>query len=390
MRKKKIIKELYAGENILSLTKKGVIIRDLEAGGKMPTTFNGYQVLYPDNLLMCLFDIDVTPRCVGIIKDEGLSSPAYSQFVLNQLGYTPFFDYLLRYMDDEKCLLHLSKNLRNSLTEDDFGQIETILPSTQEQQSIATYLDQKCSEIDELITLQEEMITKLQSYKQSVITEAVTKGLDKNVPLKDSGIEWIGEIPEHWNTYQLKRCSKFINGYAFNSNHFNKDKGIPVIRIGDILNEQISFENIVYVQENNELEKFIVHKNDILIAMSGATVGKIGVYNSDDKVYINQRVGIIRTTQYNYIKRMFSTNGFIDYINLSSAGSAQPNISSDGILNFHIPVPPLNEQQTIANYLDQKCSEIDELISIKQQKIEKLKDYKKSLIFECVTGKRKV
>jgi len=388
--RKKIIKELYAGENILSLTKKGVIIRDLEAGGKMPTTFNGYQVLYPDNLLMCLFDIDVTPRCVGIIKDEGLSSPAYSQFVLNQLGYTPFFDYLLRYMDDEKCLLHLSKNLRNSLTEDDFGQIETILPSTQEQQSIATYLDQKCSEIDELITLQEEMITKLQSYKQSVITEAVTKGLDKNVPLKDSGIEWIGEIPEHWNTYQLKRCSKFINGYAFNSNHFNKDKGIPVIRIGDILNEQISFENIVYVQENNELEKFIVHKNDILIAMSGATVGKIGVYNSDDKVYINQRVGIIRTTQYNYIKRMFSTNGFIDYINLSSAGSAQPNISSDGILNFHIPVPPLNEQQTIANYLDQKCSEIDELISIKQQKIEKLKDYKKSLIFECVTGKRKV
>lgn len=390
MRKKKIIKELYAGENILSLTKKGVIIRDLEAGGKMPTTFNGYQVLYPDNLLMCLFDIDVTPRCVGIIKDEGLSSPAYSQFVLNQLGYTPFFDYLLRYMDDEKCLLHLSKNLRNSLTEDDFGQIETILPSTQEQQSIATYLDQKCSEIDELITMQEEMITKLQSYKQSVITEAVTKGLDKNVPLKDSGIEWIGKIPEHWNTYQLKRCSKFINGYAFNSNHFNKDKGIPVIRIGDILNEQISFENIVYVQENNELEKFIVHKNDILIAMSGATVGKIGVYNSDDKVYINQRVGIIRTTQYNYIKRMFSTNGFIDYINLSSAGSAQPNISSDGILNFHIPVPPLNEQQTIANYLDQKCSEIDELISIKQQKIEKLKDYKKSLIFECVTGKRKV
>lgn len=87
---------------------------------------------------------------------------------------------------------------------------------------------------------------------------------------------------------------------------------------------------------------------------------------------------------------MFSTNGFIDYINLSSAGSAQPNISSDGILNFNIPVPPINEQQSIATYLDQKCSEIDELISIKQQKIEKLKDYKKSLIFECVTGKRKV
>ena len=202
---------------------------------------------------------------------------------------------------------------------------------------------------------------------------------------KDSGIEWIGEIPEHWETYQLKRCSNFINGYAFNSNHFNKDKGIPVIRIGDILNEQISFENIVYVQENNELEKFTAHKNDILIAMSGATVGKIGIYSAEDKVYINQRVGIIRTIQYNFIKRMFATNGFVDYVSLSSAGSAQPNISSEGILNFYIPVPSIKEQQSIATYLDQKCGEIDELIALQEEMISKLQSYKQSVIIEAVT-----
>lgn len=202
---------------------------------------------------------------------------------------------------------------------------------------------------------------------------------------KDSGIAWIGEIPEHWDTYQLKRCSKFINGYAFNSNHFNKDKGIPVIRIGDILNEQISFENIVYVQGNNELEKFMAHKNDILIAMSGATVGKIGIYSTEDKVYINQRVGIIRTIQYNFIKRMFTTNGFVDYVNLSSAGSAQPNISSEEILNFYIPAPSIKEQQLIATYLDQKCSEIDELITMQEEMITKLQSYKQSVITEAVT-----
>lgn len=202
---------------------------------------------------------------------------------------------------------------------------------------------------------------------------------------KDSGIAWIGEIPEHWDTYQLKRCSKFINGYAFNSNHFNKDKGIPVIRIGDILNEQISFENIVYVQENNELEKFMAHKNDILIAMSGATVGKIGIYSTEDKVYINQRVGIIRTIQYNFIKRMFTTNGFVDYVDLSSAGSAQPNISSEEILNFYIPAPSIKEQQLIATYLDQKCSEIDELITMQEEMITKLQSYKQSVITEAVT-----
>lgn len=202
---------------------------------------------------------------------------------------------------------------------------------------------------------------------------------------KDSGIAWIGEIPEHWEAYQLKRCSKFINGYAFNSNCFSKDAGIPVIRIGDILSDKVSFENIVFVQENKEFEKFIAQKNDILIAMSGATVGKIGIYKAETKAYINQRVGIIRAEQYNFIKRMFTTHGFIDYVSLSSAGSAQPNISSDGILNFFIPIPPIIEQQSIATYLDQKCGEIDELITLQEEMITKLQSYKQSVITEAVT-----
>lgn len=382
MRKKKIIKELYAGENILSLTKKGVIIRDLEAGGKMPTTFNGYQVLYPDNLLMCLFDIDVTPRCVGIIKDEGLSSPAYSQFVLNQLGYTPFFDYLLRYMDDEKCLLHLSKNLRNSLTEDDFGQIETILPSTQEQQSIATYLDKKCGEIDELITLQEEMITKLQSYKQSVITEAVTKGLDKNVPLKDSGIEWIGEIPEHWEVKRLKNVCSQIN-----IKENSKKNSLPYIGL-----ENIESGSGRYIDTTSEVEGMANRfwKNNVLF-------GKLRPYLS--KVYLAEKDGICSTefivynTKSNncrFIHKLLLSQAFIDVVNSSTYGAKMPRANSEFINNIYVQIPPLSEQQSIADYLDRKCSEIDELISIKQQKIEKLKDYKKSLIFECVTGKRKV
>ncbi len=202
---------------------------------------------------------------------------------------------------------------------------------------------------------------------------------------KDSGIAWIGEIPEHWNIVQLKRCSEFINGYAFNSNYFNKNTGIPVIRIGDICNEKISFENIVYVQEDKDLDKFIVQKNDILIAMSGATVGKIGIYEDENIAYINQRVGIIRAHQYDFIKRMFFTKGFTDYISLSSAGSAQPNISSDEILNFYIPFPLKKEQQTIAAYLDQKCGEIDELITLQEEMITKLQSYKQSVITEAVT-----
>lgn len=337
-------------------------------------------------------DLEGCGNCIYIDRDMLLYAGYHTIIAKNiSTSYNRYFSYLFQ----TDCWRFQIRRLVNgvklfSIPQKLLASTDVITPSTQEQQSIAAYLDQKCGEIDELITLQEEMITKLQSYKQSVITEAVTKGLDKNVPLKDSGIEWIGKIPEHWNICQLKRCANIINGYAFNSNHFSKDLGVPVIRIGDIINEIVSFENIVYVQGNNELDKFQVHKNDILIAMSGATVGKIGIYDIEDKAYVNQRVGIIRTKQYGFIKRMFATYGFANYVTLSSAGSAQPNISSDGILNFYIPLPPISEQQTIADYLDQRCSEIDELISIKQQKIEKLKEYKKSLIFECVTGKRKV
>lgn len=394
MRKKKIIKEFYAGENILSLTKKGVIIRDLEAGGKMPTTFNGYQVLYPDNLLMCLFDIDVTPRCVGIIKDAGLSSPAYSQFILNELGYTPFFDYLLRYMDDEKCLLHLSKNLRNSLTEDDFGQIETIVPSFPEQQAIADYLDWKCGEIDELITLQEEMITKLQSYKQSVITEAVTKGLNKNVPLKDSGIEWIGKIPEHWKVAKIKSFYNVILGKMVERNNDSNTGDENYLCAANIkwngvdteINKKMYFSDI-------EKEKYLLQYNDVLI-MEGGMAGTACLYKNEfSPCYVQNSVNVCRAKKDFNNKFLYYWmyvpyyNGYIDAI---CNKATIRHYTKEKVQNTPILISSLVEQQSIATYLDQRCSEIDDLISIKQQKIEKLKEYKKSLIFECVTGKRKV
>ena len=369
MRKKKIIKEIYAGENILSLTKKGVIIRDLEAGGKMPTTFNGYQILYPNNLLLCLFDIDVTPRCVGIIKNVGLSSPAYSQFVLNKLGHTPFFDYLLKYMDDEKCLLHLSKNLRNSLTEEDFGQIETILPPISEQQAIADYLDRRCSEIDDLIALQEEMITKLQSYKQSVITEAVTRGLDKNVPLKDSGIDWIGKVPEHWEITLFKRKITINNGKDYKN--FSDAEIYPVIGSGGCF---AYCSNYMYDGEA------------LLLGRKGTI---------DKPLYVKGKFWAVDTMFYAIPHKDLHCK-FSYYLaltfpfNLYSTSTSLPSLTQTDLGNIPVAFPSISEQQAIADYLDRRCSEIDELIALKQQKIEKLKEYKKSLIFECVTGKRKV
>lgn len=202
---------------------------------------------------------------------------------------------------------------------------------------------------------------------------------------KDSGIEWIGEIPEHWKVIKLKFLSKFINGFAFKSDSFSADGESPVIRIGDIANEKISYENIVFVSKSKDLNEYKIITNDILIAMSGATVGKVGLCQSKDKGYINQRVGIIRSKDYKLIWYNLLSPAFLEYIYLMSDGSAQPNISSVGIGNYYVPFPPIYEQQTIATYLDEKCGEINHAIDVQKKKIDILGELKQTIITDAVT-----
>lgn len=376
MHKVKEIKEHYNGENILSLTMRGVIVRDLDAGGKMPTTFDGYQKVYPNNLLQCLFDIDVTPRCVGLIRDEGLTSPAYSQFAMYSNGYAPYYDYLLRYMDDGKTLLHLSKNLRSSLTETDFGAIDTCVPPLAEQQRIAEFLDRKCAEVDEMIALQEQIIEELKAYKQSVITEAVTKGLNPDAPMRDSGIEWIGSIPEHWETAYLKRFCKVNSGREIEIEieielEQDSDNAVPVYGSGG-----------VFKYTNKPL-----FNGEVVMFGRKGTLGK--------PIYANGRFWAVDTMYYltfgnsleaRYCFYQLVAFNWEPYI----TQTALPSIVATDIVNTSFAFPPIAEQQAIADYLDDKCADIDSLIQTKQSKIDSLKEYKKSIIYEYVTGKQEV
>lgn len=281
----------------------------------------------------------------------------------------------------------------NQLTSSMLGEIfAPFICNKLEQQSIAAYLDQKCGEIDELITLQEKMITKLQSYKQSVITEAVTKGLNKNVPLKDSGIEWIGEIPEHWSKNKIIRLFSIIGSGTTpkSSKEDNYNGSINWIQSGDINGGDIEVcKNTISYTAFKEYPALKIYQAPfIIVAMYGASVGNISISQIDGCV--NQACCVMNETKQNFKYLFYAMNSVKKYLIYRAEGGGQPNISQDKIKNTWLPIPPLSEQQSIADYLDQRCSEIDELISIKQQKIEKLKEYKKSLIFECVTGKRKV
>lgn len=357
----------------------------------------GFKVNAGDILLTTRGTIGKISR-VPTTFNEGVIHPCIIRFNINEniLKY----DILKYIFNDSDLVINQVKYNSNSTTIDVIYSdtlkniILTCIPN-EEQQSIATYLDQKCGEIDELITLQEGMITKLQSYKQSVITETVTKGLDKNVPLKDSGIEWIGEIPEHWICTVFKKFLSEPMQYGANEPAEECNYNDPrYIRITDIKDDGTLRDDTFKSLPLEKAKEYMLTKGDLLFARSGATVGKTFLYKED---YAACFAGYLIKARCN--KNELLPN-FIFYYTLSNAyqnwknsifiQSTIQNIGADKYSVMPIIVPPLSEQQSIANYLDQKCSEIDELISIKQQKIEKLKDYKKSLIFECVTGKRKV
>ena len=307
---------------------------------------------------------------------------------------TKYFYYLMSVLT-EWFELFGSGTTFKELSTNNFANFSLSQPSFTEHQSIATYLDQKCSEIDELIILQEEMITKLQSYKQSVITEAVTKGLDKNVPLKDSGIEWIGEIPEHWICTVFKKFLSEPMQYGANEPAEECNYNDPrYIRITDIKDNGTLRDDTFKSLPLEKAKEYMLTKGDLLFARSGATVGKTFLYKEDYAACFAGYLIKARCNKNellpNFVFYYTLSNVYQNWKNSIFIQSTIQNIGADKYSVMPIIIPPLSEQQSIADYLDRKCSEIDELISIKQQKIEKLKDYKKSLIFECVTGKRKV
>ncbi|GHU07080.1 type I restriction enzyme specificity protein [Spirochaetia bacterium] len=260
----------------------------------------------------------------------------------------------------------------NQLTSNNLYNIKIPIPiDFSEQQEITGYLDKKCSAIDKLIELQKSSIEKLQEYKKVIITEAVTKGLNPNVPMKDSGIEWIGEIPEHWEAARLKNLFILQRGYDLAKDEF-VDAGIPVYGSNGI----IGYHNIAISKAPN-----------VTIGRSGS-IGEVN-YIQDDFWPHNTTI-FIKNINQNNVKYIYYILCSIDIKNLGS-GSAVPTLDRKNIQNFFYPYTTgVAEQQAIAAYLDQKCSTIDKTIAERQDLIEKLTEYKKSLIYEAVTGKVEV
>jgi len=389
MHKVKKICEQYSGEDIISLTMNGVIKRDLTAGGKMPTSFDGYQYVKPNDLLLCLFDIDVTPRCVGVVKDYGVTSPAYSRFVMHDGYYNAYYDYLLRAIDDDKVFVHLSKNLRSSLTESDFGAIKTCVPSLAEQKRIVTFLDAQCAEIDAVLEKTRASIEEYKKLKQAVITQAVTKGIRGDRPMKDSGSVWFEEIPCNWVMKRIK--------YLF---HIKKDiagkEGYTVLSITQrgIQPKDLSKNEGQIAANYSQYQllapgDFAMNHMDLLTGW--VDISKYsGVTSPDYRVFVLDDAEKNDSSYYLYLMQMCYFNRIFYGLGQGVSGMGRWRLQADKFLNFPVVVPPVDEQKEIASYLNEKCSCIEVMIAKKQQYLTEIENYKKSLIYEYVTGKKEV
>ena len=269
-------------------------------------------------------------------------------------------------------------------------------PPLKEQEKIASYLDRKCAQIDAIIAKQQQIIEKLKEYKLSVITEAVTKGLDPNVPMKDSGVEWIEEIPEKWQKAKLKNTCQFINGDRssnYPSPNDYVDKGIPFLGADSLCGRYVDIAQSKKItnEKYRSMGGAKIQKGDILYTLRGSTIGKNAMAMFDDgtvasSLMVIRPISLVPEFLLYWLNSEEEFQQRQSYIN----GSTAPNLSADNVGTFILFLPSTVEQLRIANFLDKKCNEIELAIQKKQRMIEKLSDYKKSLIYEVVTGKKEV
>ena len=268
--------------------------------------------------------------------------------------------------------------------------------SHNEQQAIAEFLDKECAQIDSIAADLEKQIALLQQYKKSLITETVTKGLDKSVPMKDSGVEWTSKIPCHW---EIKRF-KYLCEYITDGSHFSPettDEGYPYITAADVKGVGLDYDAAkkIYHQDFISLQKAggQPRKGDVLLVKDGATTGRIGMVTSEKPCVVLSSVAILRAPDNmdaRYLRYLMESDFVQAQIQASMAGSAMPRTVLSKIINYWGITCPKEEQKEICDFLDRKCGYIETVIETKQVQQSTIQQHKKSLIYEYVTGKKRV
>ena len=393
-RKNVVVGKNHKFYDLLSLTLNGVIKRDMDnPTGKFPTSFDTYQEVHQGDFIFCLFDNEETPRTVGLSNYDGMITGAYDIFrCISPKINSRFLLYYYLNIDEAKRMKPLYKGLRKIIPLESFLRYKIAIPSTLEQDTIVKFLDKTTTEIDKAIAQQQRMIDLLNERKQIIIQQAVTKGLNPNVKMKDSGIEWIGQVPEHWRVTKLKRKCIIVLGKMLSNNIglvfkyiCAKDVHFGSVNISDL--KEMHFtpqERLIYE----------VKYGDILVVEGGAGAGGCAVYEHDvSDIYIQNSIMIVRgdndmNNKYicNFLQAI-SQKGYIEFI---CNKATIPHFTKEKLGGVYLPIPPIEEQKSIVAYINKSIDPIDTEIQRHKQLITMLQERKQIIINDVVTGKIKV
>ena len=392
--------------NLLSLTKKGVSIKDKENfTGKMPSSFDSYQEVLPNQFIFCLFDIDETPRTVGLSRYKGMITSAYTIFDIKEGNSPKYYYYLYLSLDNKKALKPLYTGLRKTIPKDIFLSAKTIRPPLHEQQKIAQFLDKKTQLIDEYIKKKQKKIELLKELKKTIINDAVIGKINVQTgkpyqKYKETGLKWLPQIPEHWEVVKLK--------YFLIKNESGiwgdiEENGYYVLRSTEqTIDGKWDIKSPARIKISKEVfNKYKLRKGDLVITTSSGSKEHIGKTTIVDE-YIEKlncvfsnfmqrlRTNSLLSPKFLYLLLNNQTIGKFQFKLLSTTSTGLNNINSEVINNIIIPLPPLEEQQKIAQFLDKKTQQIDQLIQKTEKEIKLIKEFKEKLISDAVLGRIKV
>lgn len=389
-------------ETVLSITQTGIRPKDLSSNeGQNASSYAHYQIANMGDFAMN--HMDLLTGWIDISKYEGVTSPDYRVFTLNDKEMSA--DYFLRvfqYYYTNKVFFGFGQGVatlgRWRLPAINFKKIDVPVPPVLEQQRIVSAIDEKVGKVDALIANVQTQIEKLKAYKQSMITEVVTKGLDPSVPMKNSGVDVYPSVPEHWNVQKtLTTLTMPITDGPHTTPELLSD-GIPFVSAEAVScgNGGIDFDHIrgfISREFYDECsKKYVPQRDDIYMIKSGATTGRVSVVDTDRIFTIWSPLAVFRcnpdVVHFRFLYYFLQSSAYQRQVQFGWTYGTQQNIGMRTLERLKVFVPPLDEQYAITECLDAKCIQIDRLVAIKQAKIEKLEQYKRSLIYEYVTGKK--
>lgn len=358
-------------------------------------TISKYTLVKPNDIMINGLNLnyDFISQRVGMVREEGVITSAYISLRPTSIVNHKYINYLLKAMDARKLFHGMGTGVRLTLSYKELKNKFLPVPTLDEQNRMVAYLDEQTSQIDEAIAQQQKMIDLLNERKQIIINEAVTKGLNPNIKMKNSGVDWIGEIPEHWNviktSYVFTRIGSGTTPKSGQEDYYSEE-GTYFLQTGDLNDGYI--ENTTKRITSKALKDTnlkLYSKGSLVIAMYGATIGKLGILNIDTTV--NQACCVLSEcdtmfTKYAFYLFAIAKNDLI----LQSRGGGQPNISQDTIRNEKLIVPPYEEQKEIAYFIDEEIIPISYAITNAEKQIIALQERKQIIINEVVTGKFKV